>query len=405
MPGVVERLRAKAEEGASGIAEVIKLVLEEGIFVDEEFDSEDGTENALEEARSFIRLLKASSGISRWSSKSDAIVDMHFRSGVETRLRLQNEPCVLRNPESLCYMTSVLEMLSLVRPFVQRVVQVNETDEALLKALALVFAVKAKGLQKDTEVETIFDLFKQEFRSDYVSVEISKDAASYLADLIKTFRKYGYQELIEGFSATTRNSLGKTELLVTLPVSLRRGHLSEALADFFIGQKLDDGTALTAKMLTVPPYLMCHLKRFRLDTSSYSKDNSRFDYDEVIDFAPFVATPSAPSYKYRLAGVIVHEGSVTDGHYFNYSKYSSANGEGAWYCINDTTKQYISDFSEVWRRTCGGEGDGEGSAYMLLYESETAAIGHHEVVLSEHLSTLVEDANDELCVDSLLGYP
>ena len=187
MPGVVERLRAKAEEEASGIAEVIKLVLEEGIFVDEEFDSEDGTENALEEARSFIRLLKSSSGISRWSSKSDAIVDMHFRSGVETRLRLQNEPCVLKNPESLCYMTSVLEMLSLVRPFVQRVVQVNETDEALLKALALVFAVKAKGLQKDTEVETIFDLFKQEFRSDYVSVEISKDAASYLADLIKTF--------------------------------------------------------------------------------------------------------------------------------------------------------------------------------------------------------------------------
>ena len=42
---------------------------------------------------------------------------------------------------------------------------------------------------------------------------------------------------------------------------------------------------------------------------------------------------------------------------------------------------------------------------MLLYESETAAVGHHEVVLGEHLSTLVEDANEDLCVDSLLGYP
>ena len=56
---------------------------------------------------------------------------------------------------------------------------------------------------------------------------------------------------MEGFSGTTKNGLDKSEVLVTLPLSVTSGYLSDALEDFFNGQKLDDGTALTAKMVTV----------------------------------------------------------------------------------------------------------------------------------------------------------
>lgn len=402
----MDRLMEQAE--VSGLDEVLELVIREGVLLDEEFEEED-SKNSLPAVREFIKSLKASLETSNWRSKSEAIVDMHFRNGVETRLRLPGEPCLLRNPDSLCYMTSVLEMLSLVRPFVQSVVQMNEADEALMKELALILATKSKGVQQDIGVDGLFELFKQEFSSEYVSMEVSKDASSYLADLTKAFRKYGHLGLMEGFSGTTENSLDKSEVLVTLPLSVTSGYLSDALEDFFNGQKLDDGTALTAKMVTVPPYLICHLKRFRLDQSSgYTKDDSRLAFDELLDFTPFVATPSDESHQhlYRLVGVIVHEGTVTDGHYFNYSKYKGASGNDVWYCINDGSKEYIAaDFSEFVRNTCGGDGGGNGSAYMLLYESDTVAGSDFEVVLSEYLSALVEGANEELCVESLLGYP
>ena len=55
------------------------------------------------------------------------------RNGINTCLRLPSEPSLLRNPDSLCYVTSVLEMLSLVRPFVKQLVGISHDESPILR--------------------------------------------------------------------------------------------------------------------------------------------------------------------------------------------------------------------------------------------------------------------------------
>jgi ubiquitin carboxyl-terminal hydrolase 36/42 len=72
-------------------------------------------------------------------------------------------------------------------------------------------------------------------------------------------------------------------------------------------------------------------------------------FPEVLDVRPYVSTARgsnsgaraagdpddsnmAMEYKYRLYGVLVHEGhSTSSGHYYCYVSTSN----GAWYCMND----------------------------------------------------------------------
>ena len=87
----MDRLMEQAE--VSGLDEVLELVIREGVLLDEEFDEEEDSKNSLP-AVEFIKSLKASLETSNWRSKSEAIVDMHFRNGVETRLDcLGNHAC------------------------------------------------------------------------------------------------------------------------------------------------------------------------------------------------------------------------------------------------------------------------------------------------------------------------
>ena len=378
--------------------DILSLLITEGLFFDLESCEE---EEGMAAARSFIRSL----GPSRL--RAGDIIDSHFRHGIETSLRLPGEPCLLNNPESLCYMTSVLEMLSLVKPFVKTIAAMSSEEGPLLNALATILALKENGLRKNIDIDRLFEAFQGELASEYISKEVSKDASSFLADLTMMFRKYDRKDLMESFSGNIKNSFGKTELFVSLPLSIGSGSLESALEDFFNGQKLsNEGVALTYRIGAIPQYLICQLKRFKIDreSCSYHKDNSPFDYEEEVDFSPYIAAdrPQASThYNYRLIGVIVHEGSVAEGHYFNFTRYRSMNGSATWYYINDGVKRECTDFSEVRRRTCGG------TAYMFLYEREgrlTALDGGDDtVVLGEYLSAIVEQANEEICLEAILG--
>jgi len=63
-------------------------------------------------------------------------------------------------------------------------------------------------------------------------------------------------------------------------------------------------------------------------------------FPEVLDVEPYVSsgrrdsaeTSAANDYRYRLYGVLVHEGhSTSSGHYYCYVM----TADGTWYCMND----------------------------------------------------------------------
>jgi len=59
-------------------------------------------------------------------------------------------------------------------------------------------------------------------------------------------------------------------------------------------------------------------------------------FPELLDVQPYVSrvseTSRADDHRYRLYGVLVHEGhSTSSGHYYCYVM----TADGSWYCMND----------------------------------------------------------------------
>ena len=119
-------------------------------------------------------------------------------------------------------------------------------------------------------------------------------------------------------------------------------------------------------------YLFIHIKRFQTDISNisessivqYRKNNSMIGFDTILDCESLLSpidestdTLDKPmkktklSYKYRLIGIINHEGDMYNGHYYSYIY-----NDDKWYECND---EYISviDNTSIYTN----------NAYILLY--------------------------------------
>ena len=62
------------------------------------------------------------------------------------------------------------------------------------------------------------------------------------------------------------------------------------------------------KVNKLPQYLIIHLNRFKNDAGGKVKNNEPINYGEYEYFE---------NKRYRLIGVIVHEGSMEGGHYWS----------------------------------------------------------------------------------------
>jgi hypothetical protein len=397
---------------------LLDCLISEAFFLDE-VDLEEEDAATVASALAFVRSLGP------LSSKAGEIVDMHFRNGIDTCFRLPGKPCAMDNPDSLCYMTSVLELLSSVRPFATAVLQASwGEEESILNEVAKVYALKTNSLHCKTGITDVFDRFRDEYPSEFVTVEASRDASAFLADLVGVVRRCKRTELIESFYGTLKNSsTGSTERFATLPLGVKNGSLLPSLDDFFTGQRLDDGSPIILQMEKAPQYIIFQLKRFSFDRkrASYSKVDGLFDFPERVDLSPYVcAAGDRQLCAYNLAGVVVHEGTVSDGHYYSFVKKhrtSAGAGEFCWHCINDSSVSKMSPaaatatataaaaaagFSKVYEQSCGGK-DGASNAFLLLYESEEEEGGTDPVTLSADLAEMVEERNERLCAEAILG--
>ncbi|GAV67687.1 UCH domain-containing protein/zf-UBP domain-containing protein [Cephalotus follicularis] len=111
-----------------------------------------------------------------------------------------------------------------------------------------------------------------------------------------------------------------------------------------------------------PPILTIHLKRFSQDARGrLSKLNGHVNFGETIDLRPYIDPRwiDQGQYVYRLIGVVVHQGSMRQGHYIAYVRGQKENDNGVsdWYYCSD---DYVHEVSLEEVLCC--------EAYILFYE-------------------------------------
>ena len=110
---------------------------------------------------------------------------------------------------------------------------------------------------------------------------------------------------------------------------------------------------------TAPPILILHLKRFQqsgLFGQTY-KINDAIEFEEELDLEPFMIPDDSKKRqtKYKLTGIVVHNGSLRGGHYIAFVKRMND-----WIYCSDTHTR-ISQWDQVKKA----------QAYLLFYEKVT----------------------------------
>lgn len=118
--------------------------------------------------------------------------------------------------------------------------------------------------------------------------------------------------------------------------------------------------------ITLPPVLMCQLKRFEFNPqkSQMDKINDYYEFYDTINLSRFVDNAPENEYEYKLISVVVHRGNVFGGHYLTYLRPTISSN---WYCINDERVSTAQKF-EVFDINYGG------NYTFFKYKSDTNTV-------------------------------
>ncbi|XP_029019035.1 ubl carboxyl-terminal hydrolase 18 [Betta splendens] len=177
----------------------------------------------------------------------------------------------------------------------------------------------------------------------------------------------------------------QSSYLLSLPLHIQEDHnsLEGCLKSFFEPQELGGINCCFCpacesktpskkgfKLLSLPPILCLHLKRFRSSSGRTRKLGCTVTFPESLDLLAAVrdAFPSdcvQAACRYALYAVVVHSGSAHFGHYTAYVRDRT---DRRWYYADDSHVQQAS-----WEDVQGTYGDRHRStAYMLMYRRGSA---------------------------------
>jgi ubiquitin carboxyl-terminal hydrolase 34 len=157
-------------------------------------------------------------------------------------------------------------------------------------------------------------------------------------------------------------------------------------------------SAIRTCLKDVSDNLIFHLKRFEydLETMRRSKINDHFEFPTTIDISSYnvdhLSDPSKPCQEdiFELVGVLVHQGTSENGHYYSYirERPSSSGGMTNWFEFNDREVDHF-DHQSLPYHTYGGFFDDQFprtqkpfSAYMLFYQRRAAIEKDHAEYIS-----------------------
>jgi len=100
------------------------------------------------------------------------------------------------------------------------------------------------------------------------------------------------------------------------------------------------------RLLELPPVLQISLNRYEYDFTTHimTKINQKFQFQEILDLEPILPKnekPSSSINRYHLHSILVHSGTMNQGHYFAYIK---PNLDDRWFKFNDNKVTEVTKY-------------------------------------------------------------
>ena len=214
---------------------------------------------------------------------------------------------------------------------------------------------------------TVTEMSEEPFQALHLDV---RDDTSIKSDLIETLSKFCSPETLSG------DCMVSCDVCVFTPRERRSADDDDAAAAARCQTRTP--TTVASCLTRLPDYLVVHLKRFAFDLESMTtvKLNHAIAFPLDIELAPYTkagvrleAKPepaaSVASERFALQSVVLHRGRAGAGHYFALGKEA-----GQWLLLNDDR---VGEFAQArLPAECFG-GNGDSSAFMLLYRRQGAA--------------------------------
>ncbi|MDR1437648.1 MAG: ubiquitin carboxyl-terminal hydrolase [Puniceicoccales bacterium] len=244
----------------------------------------------------------------------------------------------LENYNNHCYLNAALQLLFAIVPFRNEIME--NAESRFIQELKKIFQYLATG-EKRYQLQIFdYDFSKSLDEIGKFSMKLSagyqEDVVEFLLPLLDAIMDESYNKKLpfEGRFRTLIESIDSKDnfrdlnydRFTVVPITLNSCHnLEQGLLDYtkkkLIPWETSNGTKIDATVENLlhgmPPFLLFHLHRFEFDGTEKVKLSNDFFLPESIDMAKFMVDNTTPC-KYKLAGMVCHQGIANNGHYLTY---------------------------------------------------------------------------------------